>query len=76
MNGATFIVVVLISLAVLAAVLHMIRSAKSGKSLQCGGDCSACAMGNSKQNAVAGETMRPEEQKVSDPAEEKTKSNL
>ena len=44
MNGAigTFIVLVVLILAVCIVVRSMIRDKKHGKSLQCGGDCSKC----------------------------------
>ena len=44
MNGGTFIVVLLLSFAVLGAVLTILKNRKNGKSIQCGADCAHCAM--------------------------------
>ena len=41
-NIGTVIVAVVLVIAVAAVIYSMIRSKKSGKSLQCGGDCSKC----------------------------------
>ena len=51
MNGATFIVVVILSLAVLAAVAHIIKNVRDGKSSGCGADCAHCAMDCAKRDA-------------------------
>lgn len=38
----TFVVAVILAVAVVLGIRGMIRAKKSGKSLQCGGDCSRC----------------------------------
>ena len=44
MNGGTFIAVVILSLIVLGAVVRIVKNAKDGRSVSCGGDCVHCAM--------------------------------
>ena len=51
MNGATFIVAVILSLAVLAAVAQILKNARDGKSGGCGTDCVHCAMDCSRKAA-------------------------
>ena len=49
MNGGTFIVVLLLSFAVLGAVLMILKNRNNGKSIQCGADCSHCTMACAKK---------------------------
>ena len=52
MNGGTFIVVLLLSFAVLGAVLTILKNLKNGKSIQCGADCSHCTMACAKKESA------------------------
>ena len=64
MNGATFIVVVLLSFAVLGAVLTILKNRKNGKSIQCGADCSHCMMDCAKKEDPASKAEETEPRNV------------